>query len=572
MSRRLSPFLLFCLYCSISVDGFVVQKTNKDATLLTLFQSTESSSKDLMQRTAQHLEKLHGNKQAPAPSSLLDPLHEERQSRYQEYLQRPANSLKLLLKERGLRTRGRKPDLANRLVQHDLDTLYGDDLKPLEQYKKIVNEDDEEPFDDDDDIPTQFAGLPVGPTAGRFVRQFDAPTPIQTASFRHFQQNISPPSQSCILHAATGSGKSLAYLLPVLQLMRNEQDGDCVAMIVTPTRELSTQIYQILLQLTNQPVLHVTHPQNLRSRQVRIYVGSAKSLQQSLYGDNQKSLPVAPTPKPLAMALLKNTKYLVLDEVDRLLLGTTNRKNKVHERPAAILNAAVHRLTLGRVVVVAVSATVGRPLRRELCRTMGLTPSECPAILRPATEALDTSTTTRTVSLPLTLRHCVLPIDPPKDEHTIQPGKILTTMYQLLQTLSWPNQSRNALIVLTRHFGLTEQNAIGALKHFDCPALSLTEYAENGIKKKGAVLVAAEDAVRGMDLDVSLVLVAGCPVGPDEYTHIAGRTGRANTHGTVITVVGTNDANKLVSWEKMLDVTFEQTSVQNVNQVMNASE
>ena len=98
-------------------------------------------------------------------------------------------------------------------------------------------------------------------------------------------------------------------------------------------------------------------------------------------------MPASPTTKPEAQYFLKNVRYLVLDEVDRLLQVKKSRsesttKSKKHEKPAAIVTAAVTRMTLGRAQIVAASATVGRPLKRELARVLGLPAQSCPRVIR----------------------------------------------------------------------------------------------------------------------------------------------------------------------------------------------
>ena len=77
-------------------------------------------------------------------------------------------------------------------------------------------------------------------------------------------------------------------------------------------------------------------------------------------------------------------------------------------------------------------------------------------------------------------------------------------------------------------------------------------------KEGGAyLLVAHEDNVRGLHLDgLDAVVVVGRPGSPDEYTHIAGRTGRAGRSGSVLNVVGYEQAAALASWTRMLGVDF----------------
>ena len=79
------------------------------------------------------------------------------------------------------------------------------------------------------------------------------------------------------------------------------------------------------------------------------------------------------------------------------------------------------------------------------------------------------------------------------------------------------------------------------------------------------LLVTGEDSVRGLHLDgLDVVLVIGRPNSPDEYTHIAGRTGRAGQSGKVINIVGSGKGHSLASWESTLGVRFESLSVEDM--------
>lgn len=659
-----------------------------------------------LERTAAHLEKLqkqqrhirggsrNGNRGNRAVDEIVqqyknnavppDPLGDERERLYQTYLVQPASELKAELKRRQLPQKGNKPDLARRLASDDLVAAYG----LVEHGKGDLHGSDDD--DDDDDLllsgslsavpaghpplrdaaappPVQrrslFAGLSLSTAAARALTRakFAQPSPIQAAAIPVLQAG-----ESCVLHAATGSGacyfvnaslcvyaracmrtnavgpsqltllysppstagKTLAYLLPVTERLWNEpSDSDSIALVLTPTRELAAQVAGIASILAPPGTVRlVSRPSNLTGRlpqergdivsdttnvQPRIYVGSAKAIQQSLYGDGK--MPAPPTSKPEAMWILQNTGYLVLDEVDRLLgvVGGNNNNGgrkksaspeKTHEKPAAILTAAVARLTLGRAVTVAASATVGRPLKRELARCLGLTPQECPVTIRGAhgeiengesgvaaaaagnTDSAPPPLAGRAVSIPATVRHFVVPVT-----DGTSPGKLLTSAYAAIQALG-PHQ--RVLLVLTRNFGISTQNAIGALKHFQChpePISLLDALVADGTEammelhrqvsgasgvggsasadgdqqkqqqqQTGYLLVTGEDTVRGLHLDgLNVVLVAGRPVGPDEYTHIAGRTGRAGRTGSVINIVSDQDAAKLVSWENMLGIRYE---------------
>ena len=81
--------------------------------------------------------------------------------------------------------------------------------------------------------------------------------------------------------------------------------------------------------------------------------------------------------------------------------------------------------------------------------------------------------------------------------------------------------------------------------------------SDDSIKNGGYLYVTVEDSVRGLHLDgLDTVIVIGRPFGPDEYTHIAGRTGRAGQTGNVINILNKDDAWKINAWESMLNVPF----------------
>jgi hypothetical protein len=584
-------------------------------------------SEAALQRTAAHLEKLRQRTVTVSDDDPPDPLGVERETRYRQYLAQSANALKDQLKERKLTRTGNKPDLARRLVEHDLETNYGssEGKEEIDGEKLLVSTDDDVDVDEDpseDRVLSRFAGLYLSPTAGAALGKanFVRPSPIQAAAIPSLAQG-----ESLIMHAETGSGKTLAYLLPITeQLWLSKNQG--YSLILTPTRELAAQVAGIASVLAPPGTVRlVSRPTNLMSDGLKdrgemenggrmadlptgvtpqLFVGSAKSIMHSLYGDGR--MPASPTSKPEAMAFLKNVRWLVMDEVDRLLGVKKSRGEKkgkkVHEKPAAVVAAAVTRQSLGRAKVVAASATVGRPLKRELARVLGLPAQDCPRVVRgegvdgemeeraTVQEESDSVHLGRAVTIPDTVENYVIESVGSSD------GKLLTTAYHVVNALG--TKPRRMLLVLTRGFGINTKNAIGALSHFQCTPepQSLLDALEaegtddmiemhrkvsgaTGIGEssyfqeksdstedgEGYLLVTGEDTVRGLHLDgLDVVIIVGRPHGPDEYTHIAGRTGRAGRTGKVINIVGPDSAAGIKSWEKMLGVDFTQLEMSDV--------
>jgi hypothetical protein len=469
-------------------------------------------------------------------------------------------------------------------------------------------------------------------------------------------------NQSLILHAETGSGKTITYLLPITEFIWKQQqqpqnpiDGTKkYALILTPTRELAAQVAGVASILAPPNTVRlVTTPTNLvrdsyeykeksqgtdhttnNNTNFKIIVASAKSIMISLFGDGTK-MPAPPTSKPEAQTFLQNVQYLVLDEVDKLLniQAKSSRANKSkyykqHEKPAAILTSSIARFTLGQVQLVAASATVGRPLKRELSRVLGLLPNECPTVIRGCTSDISSindshslamekddgnTTTKRAITLPKSLTHYVYPCDGSTN------GNLLTSAAFLLQNISkrtkeMDGKQQRILLVITKSCGLSMQNSLGALQHFNISPKPqslldlLTSTSSSGVGSQknvidgigfsssgsdeliemhrvvskstglgesiltnkndvmdnlnnenddGYILVVGEDSIRGLHLDsLDTVLIVGRPVGPDEYIHIAGRAGRAGKKGNVITIVGYEQTPVLTSWQSMLEVGF----------------
>lgn len=121
--------------------------------------------------------------------------------------------------------------------------------------------------------------------------------------------------------APTGSGKTLSYLLPVAEILKEDEEvnskeikkGSPRAIILSPTRELSNQIFGIMKEISHHAKLRVRH-----------MVGGVEGSKTSVIGRQFVDVVVS-TPGRLSSAVkkkeinLKNVKYLVIDEADQLL-------------------------------------------------------------------------------------------------------------------------------------------------------------------------------------------------------------------------------------------------------------
>lgn len=256
--------------------------------------------------------------------------------------------------------------------------------------------------------------MPANMEAALAARGISEPTPIQSAAIP-----TALTGESILLHAETGSGKSLAFLIPAL--LRVEEPDK--VLVVAPTRELA-------VQLANEAG-------GLLSREGAVQivaVGCAPTPDALLDAD----VICCTAPELLALRaeegnwvgaiehVLNAVRVLVLDELDSLLpiqnmygkraaqqKKAENKKNV--EAPAQVLiRAVLEACPATDLQLLAASATVSRPYRAKLGRVLRRDPlgrwfDSQPEIIRPAhVTQTDLSVQPRAVVVPSGVRHMYL--------------------------------------------------------------------------------------------------------------------------------------------------------------------
>jgi superfamily II DNA/RNA helicase len=265
------------------------------------------------------------------------------------------------------------------------------------------------------------------------------PSPIQEQAILALSTGL-----SCIIHAETGSGKTLCYLLPLLKRLmdekkKNDNDNDnskIMSIIVVPSKELAVQVAADVASMMGQS-------DDIDTRLVHLCLESGRA---GL--DGIRAPIVIGTPYKLLDAVratqsvqsLDSVNYLVLDEVDRMLHALSKySSNDVRRKERQIANPVKELIgDLARIrgfmppdknggnsksplQVVAASATIGRPVRRELYHALmgggqrsASSSGELPLLRAKAAAAAvqvadDRETTTkRAVSVPRSIRHIAL--------------------------------------------------------------------------------------------------------------------------------------------------------------------
>ena len=359
-------------------------------------------------------------------------------------------------------------------------------------------------------MPFSSFGLHADLLRGVKELGFKRPTPIQTDAM--------PPAiagKDVLACAMTGSGKSAAFLLPILNRLIGKKRGTTRALILTPTRELAAQIDEHLRELAVHTPLSGA----------AVYGGVGMGPQEHAFRSGVDV--IVATPGRLldhfqyGYAKLEGLEILVLDEADRMLdMGFLPDIRRVlrHLPP--------------RLQTLFFSATLPQPIV-ELSREM---------LKNPATISIERK------SAPATgITQSVFPVS--------QDLKL-----PLLETLLKRREIQNAIVFTrTKHranrvFEQLERHKVRVARIHGNRSQAQRTDALAGFKNgRYQILVATDIAARGIDVEaLSHVVNFDVPGMPEDYIHRVGRTARAELTGDAITFVAPDEENDLRAIERAI--------------------
>lgn len=346
--------------------------------------------------------------------------------------------------------------------------------------------------------------------------RFEKCTPVQAQCIPYILEH-----KDVLGVAQTGTGKTAAYLLPLLTLLeRDEHPSDAVnCLVIAPTRELARQIDQAL-----QGFAYYT---NVNA--VAVYGGNDGIR----YEQERKSLQagadiVLATPGRLITHLqlgtldLSRTTHLVLDEADRMLdMGfaediLTIVKNMPKKRQTIMFSATMP------------------PKIAELARTIMDSPIEVEiAVSKPAENIQQSLFVCHESDKSIVLKH-IFNEQPPKRVILFCSSK----------------QKVKELAILLKRKGFSAR-----AMHSDLEQAERDEVINLFRAQKIDVLVATDIVARGLDIDdITMVINYDAPHDAEDYVHRIGRTARAGKEGKAITLIGEKDLRALSVIEQTLKI------------------
>ncbi|MDB5776164.1 MAG: rhlE [Herbaspirillum sp.] len=369
-----------------------------------------------------------------------------------------------------------------------------------------------------------FSSLGLLPSLLRAIAEhgYPAPTPVQAAAIPAILRG-----DDVLASAQTGSGKTAAFALPVLQslmLGRREKQRQVRALILTPTRELAAQVGAVLQNLAQY------HPHPLK---IAVLFGGVSINPQMMDLRGGADIVVA-TPGRLLDLIDRNAvsvsgaAMLVLDEADRLLdMGFADEIGRLLALLPAQRQTLLFSATFPPQVLKLAQGILCDPVRIAVASAA----AEQPDIVQRAI-AVDAGRRTQL------LRHL-----------------IAENAWDRVLVFVATKYAADIVAVKLQRAGI----AAGAF-HGDLSQGARTQLLAEFKNTKLRVLVATDVAARGIDIaQLPAVINYDLPRSTVDYTHRIGRTGRAGAGGIAISFVGaaTEAHFRLIEQRQQLQLTRE---------------
>lgn len=358
---------------------------------------------------------------------------------------------------------------------------------------------------------------------------FETPTKVQEESIPKILDR-----KDLIVMSKTGSGKTGAFGIPILQAVEGSEHGP-KALILTPTRELAVQVDHDLQQMGKNLSLKTTavygqHNMNTEIKALKDGAAIVSGTPGRVFDHiKRKTL------------ITKNMEFLVLDEADRMLdMGFIDQVIQI-----------IKSLPRKRVTLL-FSATMPPEIQR-ICKSYMYEP-----------ESIELETETKTVD---TIRQIY---------YRIQRDEKRTQLERLLKF----HQPDSCMIFCNTRIEVDRVQSFLNKKGFHSEALHGANKQHQRMKtinsfKKGQIqiMVATDVAARGIHIDeLSMVINYDVPEDRNSYVHRIGRTGRAGNSGLAFCMVTGDDIMTLYEIEEHVGCLIDETDLPSDEEVAAAVE
>ena len=341
-------------------------------------------------------------------------------------------------------------------------------------------------------------------------------TEIQRQTYKHIMDN-----RDIIACSSTGTGKTLAYLIPIINRLKSNTHN-IQAVVLVPTAELAIQVNNTLKDIfahmdNTFPSVALIGDVNIsrqidsiKSNKPAIIIGTPNRIHQLISNKKIK---------------VHEVKTLVLDEADKLF-------DKTFIQDVEAIRKSLMKFTQGLLF----SASVDKKTRTNtLC-------------FKPIFIDIN-SNSGNTSQIPSTIKHISVISDRRERIETLR--KIIKAV-----------KPEKAIIFVNSKYDLEE--SLQKLEYHHYNVASIAGNKDNSAKKaaienfrsgKIQLLIATDIAARGLQIDnIDTVINVNLPEDNKEYIHRCGRCGRNGNTGTCISIITDNELNKIKSYQKAFHI------------------
>ena len=373
-------------------------------------------------------------------------------------------------------------------------------------------------------MTTQFSQftLSAALVARLNANKFEIPTPVQVGCI--------PPAlegRDVLATAQTGTGKTLGYLIPIVEMLQKTEGRGAHALILLPTRELAMQVEKAFLAIRSSS-----------AQSVALVVGGLAERSQ-LDAIRRGARLIVATPGRLEdyikrrLVRLDQVKILVLDEVDRMLdMGFQPAIARIAATLPAVRQTLCYSATLEGSVKEVARKYLNNPARIEIG-----------SVLKPA-ENVELRT---------------FEVEPDKKQ-------------ELLEHLLGAETGSFLVFVRTKHGAdrvarrLTKSGWSATQIHGDRSQAQRNSALRSFTEGRHRVLVATDVAARGIDVaNVAHVINFDMPKMAEDFVHRVGRTGRASAHGVASTFAVPAERGDLRKIERTLSIQMKHFRVRSAD-------
>ena len=342
------------------------------------------------------------------------------------------------------------------------------------------------------------------------------PTGIQETSIPFALEN-----KDIIAEAHTGTGKTLAFLIPIFEKI-NLEKREMQAIILAPTHELVVQIESQIKLLATNSHMDIKSLSIMGESNIEKQIKKLKEIKPHIIiGSPGRILDLIKKRKITAHTI----KTIVLDEADNLLSKNKPTiikdiiKSTMKDRQLMFFSASINKETLN--------------LAKTLVKEVEIIKIENKSEINPRIEHI-----------------CIL-------------GS-LRDRFENLRKLLAAEQPKRAIVFVNNNTELRQINE--KLQYHKVKSTAIYGNASKEERQRALdsfrrgkcnVLVSSDLSARGLDIpEVSHIISLDFPVNPDEYLHRAGRTARGNNSGVSVCLITNKDIEILQSYEKAFGIEF----------------